>query len=92
MTMLEKMARATYAKWIEDVRDLEPAWDALPESHRARMIDASRAALEAIREAGPMIVQVGMRANGFNWGVSRTTFTAMIDAMLAETPTSGENK
>lgn len=58
-TMLEKMARATYAKWIEDVCDLEPEWDALPESHRARLIGASRAALQAIRDADPKIIEAG---------------------------------
>lgn len=56
-TMLEKMARSTYAKWIEDVRDLEPAWDDLPESHRARLIDATRAALMAIQEASQGMVR-----------------------------------
>ena len=81
MTMLEKMARATYANWIEGVEDLEPAWDALPESHRDRLIRCQTAALQAIREPDEAMCVAACRTEG----VARR-FTAMIDHVLSERP------
>lgn len=48
MKALEKAARAAYEKWIEDVRDLEPSWDELPQSHRDRLIACQRAVISSI--------------------------------------------
>ena len=91
-TMLEKAARASYDKWIEDVCDLEPEWDTLPESHRARLIDATRAALQAIREPSYAIVDVGTGCIGWRpefptataHAQMRDAFNEMIDAILSE--------
>jgi hypothetical protein len=88
-TMLETMARATYAKWIEDVRDLEPSWDDLPDSHRDRLIDASRAALQSIREPSEAARVAAAEAGDdyylgdkITWEEIPVMFTAMIDAIL----------
>ena len=87
MNMLEKMARATYDKWNEDVRSLEPSWNDLPESHRARLIDASRAALLAIREPCPAIV-AEVTASGWLEGDLRYdgVWQTTIDSILNEAP------
>ena len=81
MTTLEKMARATYADWIKDVRDLEPSWDDLPPDFTSRMIDASRAALLEIREPSREAVLSGDAAYA-RAGSVPGIFTAMIDAIL----------
>ena len=81
MTTIEKMAKATYVKWVEDVQDLEPPWDDLPESHRDRLIDATRAALQAIREVPESISSVA-KYDEYDW--AGRNFTAMIDAVLSE--------
>lgn len=85
-TTLEKAARATYAKWIEDVRDLEPEWDALPESHRARLIDATRAALLAIREPSEAILRAADPGTSDEDVPIDYAWPLAIDAILAEKP------
>lgn len=45
---LERAARAQYEAWIEDVRDLEPSWDDLPDSHRFRLVESCRTVLMAV--------------------------------------------
>ena len=50
MTALERAARAQYEAWIDDVRDLEPSWDELPESHKCRLVGSARAVLMAVRD------------------------------------------
>lgn len=45
--------------------------------------DIARAVLMAVREPGADAVQAGMTATGFNWGVSHSSWQAMIDAILA---------
>lgn len=90
-SMLERMARATYAKWIEDVQDLESSWSDLPESHRARLIEATRAALQAIREPSENVREVGIaarRADPHNVNPHHV-WAPMIDAILSEEPTNG---
>lgn len=42
-----KIAKVHYDKYMEGVQDLEPSWEKLEESHRARMIAAMEAALDA---------------------------------------------
>lgn len=44
----DKAARLQYERYVSDVRDLEPAWDDLPKSHRDRMVDSLRAALSVL--------------------------------------------
>lgn len=46
--LVDAMARATYENWIAPVRDLEPAWDDLPQSHVDRLIECQQAALDAV--------------------------------------------
>lgn len=48
---VERAAKAAYENWIEPVRDLEPSWDSLPDSHRERLMDSQRAALRTQVEA-----------------------------------------
>lgn len=62
-SMIERVARAAYEKFIEDVRDLEPKWDDLPQSHRDRMITSQRAAIEVMREPTPSMLQAGVWAD-----------------------------
>ena len=62
MSMIERAAKAAYERFIEPVRDLELSWDDLPQSHRDRMIDSQRAAIEAMREPELMIVQAACDA------------------------------
>lgn len=45
---VERAAKAMYVKYMEGVADLEPRWEEMEESHRHRMIEATRAGLEAI--------------------------------------------
>lgn len=59
---LERAARAAYEAWIDDVRDLEPAWDDLPESHRDRLVGSTRAMLMAVREPDMRTRMVGRNA------------------------------
>lgn len=44
-TDIERIAQAHYNAFMENVRDLEPTWWQLEESHRDRMIGAMRAAI-----------------------------------------------
>lgn len=44
---IEAAARASYEAWIAPVRDLEPSWGDLPESHRDRLRESTTAALAA---------------------------------------------
>lgn len=44
-TVLEAAARAAYESWIAPVRDLEPRWEDLPESHQARLRESQAAAI-----------------------------------------------
>lgn len=46
--VVERAAKAQYQKFMEDVADLEPAWDDLPESHRDRMRTSLKAALAVL--------------------------------------------
>ena len=85
MTTIEKMAKATYVKWIEDVQDLEPPWDDLPESHRDRLIGATRAALQAIREPDTKMLRA-MDAESYPDSGSYTRWQAAITAILEEKP------
>ena len=54
--LIEKMARAHYAKYFEVVADMEPAFHEQPESHQDRMREAMEAALTAIEASGLCIV------------------------------------
>lgn len=45
--MVEAASREAYEEFIRDVRDLEPAWEHLPQSHRDRIFGSQRAALQA---------------------------------------------
>ena len=84
-TMLEKAARASYDKWIEDVCDLEPEWDTLPESHRARLIDATRAALQAIREPSEAMIDAGYERDVLLCrSDALQVWNAMIGAIMSE--------
>lgn len=56
---IEKMARAAYENWIAPVRDLEPAWDDLPQSHVDRLVECQCAALDAVL---PLIERAANRA------------------------------
>ena len=56
--LIEKMARAHYAKYFEVVADMEPAFHEQPESHQDRMREAMEAALTAIEASGLCIVPV----------------------------------
>lgn len=58
-SMVERVARATYEKYMEGVEDLEPKWDEMEESHRHRMIDAARAGMEAMREPTEAMIVAG---------------------------------
>jgi len=82
--MLEKMARATYDKWIEDVRDLEPAWGDLPESHRARLIESTRAALMTVRDATNDQWVAGIDVLRDPLGCLFDAYAAMIDVILTD--------
>lgn len=48
-TLIELAAKAAYEKWIEGVESLEPSWDQAPEDFKDRLMEAQRAALEAIQ-------------------------------------------
>lgn len=91
--MIERAARAAYECWIEPVRDLEPAWDALPESHKQRMYDSQRKAIEAFREVSAEMKTAGMGATGGHGydglcpSCAEDVFHAMIDAALSEDKT-----
>lgn len=50
---LERAARAAYEAWIDDVRDLEPVWGDLPESHRDRLMDSMKAAILSLADNAP---------------------------------------
>lgn len=79
---LERAARAAYEAWIDDVRDLEPAWCDLPESHRDRLIQSARAVLMAVREPGQKAIDAGYPLHD---GCDPTfTWQTMIDAILGE--------
>lgn len=81
MTMIEKMARRIWA--------VLPADDA--DGALSRQI--ARAALEAIREVDEGVFNAGWTAmSGEPDQGPGEPWLAMIDAILAETPTSGENK
>jgi len=82
MTMLEQMARATYAAWIADVQDLEPRWDDLPESHRHRLTEATRSGLMAAREPTKAMVDAGVSETWEAAFIVRDSYTAVIDAVL----------
>lgn len=49
--ILERIAAAAYADWIEPVKSVEPAWSDLPQSHRDRLMSATRAMLLALADA-----------------------------------------
>lgn len=83
--MLEKAARAAYESWIDDVRDLEPSWSDLPESHRDRLIQSARAVLMAVREPDGEVIKAGQLFHGSD-EMPEMNFTAMIDAILAQEP------
>lgn len=76
--MVEKAAKAAYERFIEPVRDLEPTWDQLPQSHRDRLIDSQRAAIEAMRQ--PNLAMV-IAAENY---IGRHAYAAMISAALSE--------
>lgn len=90
MTMLERMARAQYDAWIADVQELEEPWDVLPQSHRERLTDSLRAALQALREPDEGMRSVAWKSeerwenNNDNRYRVDVIFTAMIDHMLGE--------
>ena len=49
--MIEKVARATYNKWNEQlINCCEPTFDDLPEDHKQRLYECSKAAIQALRE------------------------------------------
>lgn len=77
-TMLEKAAMAAADNVPLNSGDMSPDWECC--------IDLARAVLMAVREPGADAVQAGMTATGFNWGVSHSSWQAMIDAILSETP------
>jgi hypothetical protein len=79
-SMIEKVARASYEKRIEPVRDLEPAWDLLPADHQDRLKESARAAIEVMREPTKEIIN----ATGLWSGAATSFWTAMIDAALEE--------
>jgi len=80
-SMVEKVARAAYEKFIEAVRDLEPSWEGLPQSHRDRLIDSQRSAIEVMREPTDIMCRAPQenRTTG-----ARRSYQAMIDAALQE--------
>lgn len=91
MTMLERMARAQYDAWIADVQELEEPWDALPQSHRERLTDSLRAALQVLREPDAGMIEAGKneQIQALHAGHSRNDrqskgFTAMINYVLNE--------
>lgn len=85
-TILEKAARAAYESWIDDVRDLEPSWCDLPESHRDRLTQSARAVLMAVRDGlTDDVIEAGRLFRG-NDEMPEMNFTAMIDAILAQEP------
>lgn len=87
---LERAARAAYEAWIDDVRELEPAWNDLPESHRHRLIQSARAVLLAVREPDRSMIIAGNDEDGYHndgtpFNAECTThWYAMIDAILGE--------
>ncbi len=62
--MVERAARASYAKMTEIVAIRRPAgdfiaWDALPEGQRRIMLASQRAAIAALREPTPAMRKAG---------------------------------
>lgn len=84
-TMLEKMARAHCERLAERSGEDYMRWDALGPSMQAWEIEATRAALLAIREPSAEVAEAGMIAGGFT-GYADVAFTATIDAILNEKP------
>lgn len=82
-SMVEKMARGAYEKFIETVRDLEPSWDGLPQSHRDRMIDSQRAAIEVLREPTDAMIVAASGTGLCPSGVA-DIYIDMIDAALRD--------
>lgn len=84
---LERAARAAYEAWIDDVRDLEPAWNDLPESHRYRLVQSARAVLMAVRDDQDDVITDLVRANRGEFYAPEYLpydFTAVIDVILGE--------
>lgn len=56
--VLISAARKQYEAYIEDVADLEPSWDQLPESHKDRLIRSLACALSSL----PGVLELGRQA------------------------------
>jgi hypothetical protein len=86
-TMLEKMARAAAMTVVGDLphgeTTAEGLWEWMSDDQRDKMIAIARAALEAIREPSEAIASVAVY-DEYDWAARN--FTAMIDAILNETP------
>lgn len=80
--MIEKVARATYNKFMEGVEDLEPSWDELPEDHQFRLKEAAKAAIEAMREPTEEMIEP-FKSTASNEYILRC-WSDMIDAALKE--------
>lgn len=56
--VLISAARKQYEAYIEDVADLEPSWDQLPESHKDRLVRSLACALSFL----PGVLELGWRS------------------------------
>lgn len=88
MNMVEKVARATYSKFMEGVEGLEPSWDELPEYHQWRLKEATKAAIEAMREPTEEMMKAGVNQDSTIDSEAHAPcvrhWEAMIDAALKE--------
>lgn len=86
--LIEKMARATYEKWIENVQCCEPSWDEVCDSHKLRLISATKAGFSAFQdhltERSLKIVAreptKEMRKAGYGYLDAALTFRCPVDA------------
>ena len=84
MTMIEKMAQAAYEKFNENqIGCCEPPWDELPPGFKERMVDAQRAAIEAMREPSLTMIEAAWVAGVDDENVSGV-WEGMVDAALGE--------
>jgi hypothetical protein len=97
-SMIERVARAHYARTIEIVAITHPgapffAWDRLPEEQRRLSVAGARAAIEAMREPTWAIIRAADRHNA-NQSIEdfRDQWSDMIDAALAEHQASPKDK
>lgn len=82
---LNYVARVTYEAFIESVADLEPSWAELPESHRERLREATKAGLLALNGVcGAVISERNCEPTLLGFIEEAVTYRSAIKAAIGE--------